>query len=148
MKLADFGLCVPLGVLSGQCDRCGTLDFAAPEVHRGTMSEWSDQYSLAITYHHLRTAAFPFPPPPPTFNREYSYNRPPPDLSRVRDAEQIALERALHLEPQLRWPTCTDLIDALQYAVAHPNLDRAGAGSWFSRPGSMSHGALVRPVTR
>ena len=133
VKLADFGLCIPYGTLSVACARGGTPDFAAPETHRGAMSESSDQYSLAVTYYYLRTGKLPFPAPPADFERAYSYNRPPPDVSRVRPAEQIVLERALHLEPQLRWTNCTGLVDALHYAVTHPDLDRPAAGSWFAR---------------
>ena len=148
LKLADFGLCIPFGTLSVACNRGGTPDFAAPEVHRGALSESSDQYSLAVTYYYLRTGKLPFPAPPADFQREYSYNRPPPDVSGVGPGEQIVLERALHLEPQLRWPSCTGLIDALHYAVTHPNLDRPSAGSWFSRKAPPTMRApLVRPGT-
>jgi serine/threonine-protein kinase len=114
MKLADFGLCLAMTSSNVQFDRCGTLDFASPEVHRGYMTNTSDQYSLAITYYHLRTGGgFPFPPPPVGFSRKYSYQRPAPDLSLVESAERRILERALEIEPLNRWPNCLAMIEAL-----------------------------------
>jgi serine/threonine protein kinase len=148
VKLADFGMCIPFGGLSVQCTRAGTPDFAAPEVHRGALSESSDQYSLAVTYYYLRTGKLPFPAPPPAFERAYSYNRPPPDVSGVPPGEQVVLERALHLEPQLRWPSCTGLMDALQYAALHPDLDRPAAGSWCrNQPGTGRYKVAGTAVT-
>ena len=113
VKLADFGLCTPTVNLQRTYGKAGTLDFAPPEVHRGCLSDTSDQYSLAITYYHLRTAKFPFPTPPKGFESSYSYNRPSPDLSHVRRAERRVLEQALDLEPTNRWPSCTALMNAL-----------------------------------
>jgi serine/threonine protein kinase, bacterial len=117
VKLADFGLCTPTVALQSSYGRAGTLDFAAPEVHRGNLADSSDQYSLAVTYFYLRTATLPFPAAPSDFKREYSYSRPAPELGRVRRGERRVLERALDLEPTNRWPNCSTLIAALDDAV-------------------------------
>jgi serine/threonine protein kinase len=119
--------------------KAGTLDFAAPEVHRGGLSDTSDQYSLAVTYYHLRTGSFPFPPPPGSFERAYSYNRPAPDLSRVHAAEARVLERGLELEPTSRWPSCTAMMTALAAAVNAPE-------PVTSTGGSDTHQAFARHV--
>jgi serine/threonine protein kinase, bacterial len=116
VKLADFGLCTPTVNLQSSYGKAGTLDFAAPEVHRGHLAETSDQYSLAVTYFHLRTGNFPFPPPT-RFETVYSYRRPAPDLDRVSRAERRVLERALDLEPTNRWPSCAALMDAISDAI-------------------------------
>lgn len=116
VKVADFGLCTPTVALQSKYGKAGTLDFAAPEVHRGNLAETSDQYSLAVTYYHLRTGAFPFPAPT-SFDRAYSYTRPAPDLSRVQRGERRVLERALDLEPTNRWPNCTALMNALSESL-------------------------------
>jgi serine/threonine protein kinase, bacterial len=121
IKVADFGLCNPTQGLQSVYPRAGTLDFAAPEVHRGNLADTSDQYSLAVSYYHLRTGYLPFPHPPVAFQREYSYQRPAPDLSRVWSAERQALERALDLEPTSRWPNCAALVNALATAVSQPD---------------------------
>lgn len=123
VKLADFGLCTPVGSLQSTYSRAGTLDFTAPEVHRGHLAETSDQYGLAITYYYLRTNRFPFPVTPPGFQREYSYTRPQPDLSLVRRGERWVLERALDLEPTKRWANCSTMMAAMQEATQTPEPD-------------------------
>jgi serine/threonine protein kinase len=128
VKLADFGLCTPTVHLQSSYGKAGTLDFAAPEVHRGHLSETSDQYSLAITYYHLRTGAFPFPPPT-KFETVYSYKRPAPDLKRVSRGERRVLERALDLEPTNRWPSCGAMMDALTDALNSPEPTPSDASS-------------------
>jgi serine/threonine protein kinase len=140
VKVADFGLCTPMVPLQTTYGRAGTLDFAAPEVHRGGLSDTSDQYSLAVSYYHLRTGKFPFPPPPGGFERAYSYNRPTPDLSRLPTVEGRAIERALDLEPTNRWPNCTSMINALAAAINAPEMLTVSGGSdtlpaFSSRPG-------------
>lgn len=113
IKVADFGLCLPVSGPNERCNRCGTIDFAAPETHRGITTDSSDQYSLAMSYFYLRTGGFPFPPPPVNFTREYSYQRPAPDLGRLRPGEQRVLARALELDPVHRWPNCSAFCNAL-----------------------------------
>ncbi|MCE9530558.1 MAG: serine/threonine protein kinase [Planctomycetes bacterium] len=116
VKLADFGLSAPTVMMNTPYSKCGTLDFAAPEIHRGILSERSDQYSLAVSYYYLRTGSFPFPPPPDGFRRKYSYNRPAADLSLVSRSERRLLERALDVRPESRWESCEVLIRELNYA--------------------------------
>ena len=96
-KLTDHGLATPTHGPTTPCPRQGTREYAAPEVFTGTLSDWSDQYSLAITYYALRAGRFPFPPPPKDMPR--SYTRPPADLSGVTEAERPALTRALAPSP-------------------------------------------------
>ena len=113
-KLADFGISTALATPVSAYQQAGTVDFAAPEMHRALVSDRSDQYSLAVTYYYLRTANFPFPPPPQgNFSRSYSADRPEADLSGVAPAERFALARALDPVPERRWPSCSDLISEL-----------------------------------
>lgn len=116
-KLGDFGLCRPTTNLNLSSSRSGTLDFAAPESHRGLMTDRSDQYSLAVTYFHLRTGKFPFPEIKTGFKREHSYLRPSPNLTGVGREEARVLERALTIEPLHRWPTCTAMMTAMREAI-------------------------------
>jgi serine/threonine protein kinase, bacterial len=134
VKVADFGLCQPTLGLQSSYSRAGTVDFVAPEVHGGRLADTSDQYSLAITYHYLRTATFPFPAVPRGFDREYAYTRPAPDLSQVRRGERRVLERALELEPANRWPSCTALISALAEAHKNPDPEPSPVSGHFRRP--------------
>ncbi|HEY1378487.1 MAG TPA: serine/threonine-protein kinase, partial [Gemmataceae bacterium] len=59
-KLADFGLSAALTTTLETHGRAGTLDFAAPEVYRGQLSDRTDQYALAVTYCLLRGGRLPF----------------------------------------------------------------------------------------
>jgi serine/threonine protein kinase len=128
VKLADFGLSTPTVALQSSYGKAGTLDFAAPEVHRGSLSETSDQYSLAVTYIYLRTGLLPFPATPSQFQREYSYHRPAPDLSRVERDERRVLEKALDLEPSNRWHSCTTFMSHLESAIARSEPAAADRG--------------------
>ncbi|WP_168219100.1 protein kinase domain-containing protein [Limnoglobus roseus] len=113
-KLADYGLATPMNGPTTPCFRQGTLDYAAPEVFLGSMSDSSDQFSLAVTYHLLRTGAFPFPPPPQQPGR--SFHRPPPHVILDSSDEYRAVMRALSTSPQDRFPTCSAFIDAVAAA--------------------------------
>jgi serine/threonine protein kinase len=106
VKLADFGLCTPTVALQSSYSKAGTLDFAAPEVHRGSLSETSDQYSLAVTYVYLRTGLLPFPATPSNFQREYSYKATSSETNGVSSRRHSTLSRAIagRVAPTL-WPT-------------------------------------------
>ena len=111
-KLADYGLATPTHGPSTPCPRHGTRDYAAPEVLQGYQTDTSDQFSLAVTYHVLRTGAFPFPPAP-VGDLPKVFTRPTPDLSALMPAEQALLARALSPVPQDRFPTCSELTRGL-----------------------------------
>jgi serine/threonine protein kinase len=110
-KLTDYGLAAATNGASTPCPRHGTRDYAPAEVFQGYLSESSDQFSLAVTYHVLRTGRFPFPSPPAEAPKTYS--RPAPNLSGLIAAEQPILRRALSPVPQDRFANCRDLIAAL-----------------------------------
>jgi serine/threonine protein kinase len=110
-KLTDHGLATPTYGPTTPCPRQGTREYAAPEVFLGSLTDWSDQYSLAVTYYALRAGRFPFPPPPKETSR--SYNRPLADLSGVTEPERAPLLRALAPVPQNRFPTCREFMSAL-----------------------------------
>lgn len=118
-KLADYGLATPTTGAKTPCHRHGTLEYVAPEVIQGYATDTTDQFSLAVSYHVLRTTAFPFPPPPAVSADGLSRNftRPAPDLSGLSDAERGPMLRALSPIPQARFPSCAAFIDALKNAL-------------------------------
>lgn len=116
-KLTDHGLATPTYGPSTPCPRHGTREYCAPEVFLGTLTDWSDQYSLAVTYYALRTGKFPFPPPPPPSETSRSYLRPLADLSGVTEAERPALARALSPVPRNRFSSCYELMSTLMKAL-------------------------------
>ena len=107
--------------------RVGTVQYAAPELYRGWLSDRTDQYALAVSYYQLRTGMFPFPDTPPTF--ETDYVRPAPELTSVTPAEQSILARALDPTPQGRWPTCVEMMRRLTETLAPKNHGLAVAGA-------------------
>jgi serine/threonine protein kinase, bacterial len=137
-KIADYGLATPTNGPSTPCHRHGTYDYLAPEVFRGTMSDASDQYSLAVTFIVLRTGAFPFPVVPKKLPG--SFVRESPNLATLCPAEQPILSRALAPIPQNRFPTCADFIRALAQA------NSVGGLSGISPPNSTG-GSLSKLLT-
>lgn len=111
LKLCDFGLASLLRSDLATHRRAGTLAYAAPEVFRQQLSQWTDQYSLAVSYYELRTGTLPFPRSPSRFGKGYKQSEP--DLSLLPLDEGAILRRALSERPQDRWPTCTALAKGL-----------------------------------
>jgi len=115
IKLADFGLASPTSTRFQPHRRAGTLDFLAPEIFKGRLSEHSDQYALAVSYCQLRGGRLPFGDTPAEFDA--GYTRPAPDLSMLTEPEQVIIKRALNTVPQDRWPSCRELIGQLARVV-------------------------------
>lgn len=111
--LADYGMATPTNGPSTPCPRAGTLDYAAPEVFGGYVTETSDQFSLAVTYHMLRTGQLPHTKITDSENLKRSFQRPPADLSLIPIEERLIVGRALSPIPTNRFPTCTAFIAAL-----------------------------------
>jgi serine/threonine protein kinase len=111
VKISDFGLSSLIGSPIKQHRRAGTLDYTAPEVFQGRLSDWTDQYALAVTYVHLRSGKLPFHDTPSSFRQVYV--RPTPDLTMLEPQERPIIARALAPAPPDRWPTCREMMDHL-----------------------------------
>jgi serine/threonine protein kinase len=111
IKLTDYGLATVAMSNLQPHRRAGTLDYAAPEVFQGRISDNTDQYALAVSYCQIRTNQLPFHDTPKSFDRKYT--RPVADLSLLRDTERPIVTRALAQVPQDRWPSCRDFIAEL-----------------------------------
>jgi serine/threonine-protein kinase len=114
-KLADFSVSTQSTSPLWYHQRVGTLDFIAPEVFQGRLSDRTDQYALAVSYCQLRGGRLPFSDTPATFNPEYV--RPRPDLSMISTTERPVLTRALAPVPPDRWPSCVEFISELTHVV-------------------------------
>jgi len=126
--LADYGMATPTNGPSTPCPRAGTLDYAAPEVFAGYVTETSDQFSLAVTYHMLRTGGMPYPKITDSENLKRNFQRPSADLGLLPPEERMIVGRALSPIPTNRFPTCSDFLSALLatqglQAVYHRELD-------------------------
>jgi serine/threonine protein kinase len=116
VKVADFGLSAQTTSQLKAHRKAGTLDFTAPEVFQGRLSDRTDQYALAVSYCLLRAGKMPFADTPANFQADYV--RPPPNLSMLPRDEQPIIARALSPVPQDRWPSCTEMIAQLSNVIA------------------------------
>jgi serine/threonine protein kinase, bacterial len=121
VKVADFSVAAQTASKMWYHRRVGTLNYAAPEVFQGWLSDRTDQYALAVSYVELRTGQLPFQNTPPTFSK--SYLRPEPDLSSLDPWEQPILHKALNPVPQDRWHSCREMIDRL--VLSNPKVKAA-----------------------
>jgi len=118
LKVGDLGLLRPVSAPVTFAHWAGTMDYAAPEVFQGRLTDWSDQYALAVSYCQVRSGRLPFPAMTSSGSWPRGFLRPPPDLSLLSEAERPVLRRALALVPQHRWPSCGELMAQLKRAVA------------------------------
>jgi serine/threonine protein kinase len=109
-RLRDFGLAelvwLPAGVQPATLN--GT--YAPPELFAGKAGPTSDQYSLALVYLELLTGR---PPAAPQPGRPVGF-----DLDHAPPADRPALLRALSIDPDRRFPTCSEFVQALAAADA------------------------------
>lgn len=111
-KVADFGLArVIEGSTSGHSGGM-TPTYAAPEFFAGKTSSQSDQYSLAVTYCHMRGGRPPFTGTIQEVMMAHVSN--PPDLSMLPENERPAVARALSKNPKDRWPNCRAFVESLK----------------------------------
>ena len=120
IKVADFGLVSSLADLCSGTLNLGAITplYTAPESFVGKITLYSDQYSLAIAYHELLTGAYPFDGK--NFRQlAMQHSATPPNLSRLPEADRAIVGRALAKNPQERFSTCTEFIEAL-WAIPSP----------------------------
>jgi formylglycine-generating enzyme required for sulfatase activity len=127
VKVADFGLAKVLEGTAASHTGAQTAAYAAPEMIQGTVSHQSDQYSLAVTYYHLRLGRLPFTGNP--HQVMFAHLQQTPDLSALPKAEAVVLGRALAKTAADRWPSCGAFAAALVHAVIPPPAERRAAAS-------------------
>lgn len=120
VKVADFGLVASLSDLQNQVSwerRSEVLTplYAAPETFLGSLSHFSDQYSLAITYQELLTDTFPLSGQ--SFSQlAMRHIQAPPELHPLPEADRPIVARALAKQPSERFPSCSEFVQALTLA--------------------------------
>ena len=117
VKVGDFGLVNSLAEMSGSTPSAlqmgaGTPLYAAPECFLGKITLFTDQYSLAITYHELLTGA------PPFLGKNFrqmalQHMQAEPDLDRLSAADRALVGRWPRTCAQ-RFPSCTAFVEALR----------------------------------
>jgi serine/threonine protein kinase len=120
VRLADFGLAKVLEASMASHTGSMTPHYVAPEVVARRVSQWSDQYSLAATYFHLRSGRHVFSGES-VYQILFAHVNDPPDLSVLPEPERQVVARALAKQPTERWPTCRDFVRALAASARGPD---------------------------
>lgn len=124
----------------------GTPAYMAPEAISGKPCRTSDQYSLAVTYYHLRTGTLPINDG--TLWEVLDAHRTGKlDLSRVSENEQAVLKRATSLDWEKRFDSNGDFIDSLREALRAEGFTRPIMMPTERPNSSTSDTALVSPIT-
>ncbi len=127
VKVADFGLAQVVETKPARHTGTGmTPAYAAPEFFAGKTTAQSDQYSLAVTYCHLRNGRLPFEGSAAQIMAGHFFERP--NLSMLPAEERPVVAQALAKKPEERWPTCRAFVQALVEASA------VGHGSYRAPP--------------
>jgi serine/threonine protein kinase len=119
VKVADFGLAKLLQDANASNSGSMTPAYAAPEFFRGRTSSRSDQYSLAVTYVHLRSGRLPFAGS--CARVMVGHLHQPPDLTMLPAEERPVVARTLAKSPEERWPSCRAFVEALAQSVQVPS---------------------------
>jgi serine/threonine protein kinase len=120
VKISDFGLAKMVEGTSATIhskSRGLTAAYAAPEMFKGNVTRWTDQYCLAISYYRLRTGRLPFDPNQPLYTMMLVHTEGRLDFGLLGQAEQSVLHRATELDPEKRYTTCAEMVRALEAAV-------------------------------
>jgi eukaryotic-like serine/threonine-protein kinase len=112
VKVADFGLVKKIKESSQSLLGGLTPAYAPPELFDGRPSVYSDQYSLALVYHEMLTGHRVFNGTT-TAQLAAQHLGGQPDLCRVPHADQSPLARALAKDPEKRFNSCRELVEAL-----------------------------------
>jgi serine/threonine protein kinase len=116
-KVGDFGLAKVLEGTNAQIHGSSTgytPHYAAPELFRGNVTRWTDQYSLAVTYFKLRTGRLPFDAAISLGDLLMMHLQGSLDLSALLESERTIIARATSPEASQRYPTCLDMVNALE----------------------------------
>jgi hypothetical protein len=112
VKVGDFGL-ARIVDRSAVAASSGALTpvYAAPELFEGRITQFTDQYSLAVSYCQLRGGRLPFDG---SFHEVMAgHLARNPDLSMIPKRERDVVARALAKPPDDRWPNCRSFVTAL-----------------------------------
>lgn len=130
LKIGDFGLARDGSRSSvNRKSQAATPAYAAPELFDGTTARTSDQYSLAVVYTEMLTGRLPFTG---SHAAQLVLNQAtiPPDLERLPEDDVPHVSRALDPNPERRFSSCTEMVNAL---LAN-EIDAEGDESCYSGP--------------
>ncbi len=135
-QVCDFGLARQVFNVRMTSIAFGTPAYGAPEMlFERTYSKTLDQYSLAVTYYHLRTARLPFQTlTHSAILRDKASGHL--DLSFVPERERAVLEKATLINADNRYASCQAFVTALGQSLGDAPLGRPNRGSRAERSGT------------
>jgi serine/threonine protein kinase len=135
VQVCDFGLA---RVLSDEVRRnseaAGTYAYMPPEQMQNRPSKSTDQYSLALSYMELRTGKLPFPSTSIYAVMQAKLNGEL-DFSALPSNEQAILQRATALDPDKRFGSTEEMVEALRDANRRSIPRRPRPPSELLQPG-------------
>ncbi len=152
VRVADFGLVELFWLPAGHQPGGLNARYAPPELFERQVTRAADQYSLALIFQELLTGIHPFRNMNPRQMASPKL-RGKPDLGMLPATDRPIVMKALHPDPDRRFATCTELIDALETgrdaADAPPvgtPLRGSAAGRVMSPPPGSSPGKVRGPL--
>ncbi|MDI9384361.1 MAG: serine/threonine-protein kinase [Verrucomicrobiota bacterium] len=143
VKVLDIGLSAQVQSGLGRMGKrsanaTGAIPYMAPEQWRGrTPDARTDQYTMALTAYELLSGWLPFNSSSLEVLRESVLNEEPRPIEGVsRNVMQVLL-RGMAKDPKARFSSCTDLVDAMESALAkgrsaiRKQLSAAGIAALF-----------------
>jgi serine/threonine protein kinase len=106
LRISDFGLAHLLWLPARQDVAQRNARYAAPELFARQAHRNSDQYSLAVIFHEMLTGSLPAP----------GQMGKSTDQQTLSAADRDILSRALDPDPERRWPSCAEMMQALRAA--------------------------------
>lgn len=123
VKIADYSLAQALTF--NVVESIGsTPAYAAPEFFYGSTTSRSDQYSLAITYCHLRGGRVPFEGS--VVELMEAHRNRQPDLDMLPPEERPVVAMALAKKSKDRWPSCAAFVEALKKTASPLPMESSG----------------------
>jgi serine/threonine protein kinase len=111
LQIAEFGYAQILWLPERQDIARRSARYAAPELFGLDWTRGCDQYSLALIYAEMLTGVHPFQG---RGAEDYIRAGAEADLARLPELDRQVIARALHPDPRERWPSCTDMMLALE----------------------------------
>jgi serine/threonine protein kinase len=102
LQITDFGQAQLLWAPAGHDIAQRNARYAAPELFDKKITRSSDQVSLALLYVEMLSGVHP------------DRQNKPPDLANLPPLDREVISRALQPDPADRWPSCTDMVLALE----------------------------------
>ncbi len=123
-QLVDFGLAEEIRMATTRVSQAhvgvsGTYAYMAPEQWRGRPQDGrADQYALAVVAYELIVGHPPFQSPDPEILRMCVLGDEPPEIASIAPAANRMLHQALAKDPQDRFRSCQQFLDALAVALS------------------------------